>query len=45
MADRTKPADIAVDGNIVGRVGEYQVSGLATHQARDIVLQPGITTQ
>ena len=36
MADHAKPADVALDRNIVGRVGEHDIGDLAIHQRGEV---------
>ena len=42
MADAAEPADVAVDRDIVGRVGEDEIGALALQQALEVVRVAGI---
>ncbi len=42
MADTAKPGDVAVDGDVVGRIGEDQIGALAAHQRFEILFLAGV---
>jgi hypothetical protein len=45
MADAAEPADISVDGNVVGWVGKNEIGTLALHQAIECIRFPRIPAQ
>ncbi len=45
VADPAKPADMAVNGKVVGRVGEHQVRMVALHQHGEALTVAGIAAQ
>src|SRR5688500_5294188 len=45
MLDRAAAHDVAIDGDVVGRIGEDHVCLSSTHQTLDVIATAGAATQ